>query len=56
MVNSVGHMSAVRVDKLVRDLDDFRAVNEISFEVREREISGFPDPNGAGLGCNRGHP
>ncbi|MFQ5922748.1 MAG: ATP-binding cassette domain-containing protein [Anaerolineales bacterium] len=48
MVNSLGHMNAIRVDKLVRNFDDFRAVNEISFEVYESEIFGFLGPNGAG--------
>jgi len=48
MVNSTGHMSAIQVDKLVRDFDDFRAVDEISFEVHESEIFGFLGPNGAG--------
>ena len=48
MVNSLGHMSAIQVDKLIRDFDDFRAVNEISFEVHESEIFGFLGPNGAG--------
>ena len=41
-------MSAVQVQKLVRDFDDFRAVNEISLEVHESEIFGFLGPNGAG--------
>lgn len=48
MVNSLGHMSAIQVDKLIRDFGDFRAVNEISFEVHESEIFGFLGPNGAG--------
>ncbi len=48
MVNSLGHMSAIQVDKLIKDFDDFRAVNEISFEVHESEIFGFLGPNGAG--------
>ncbi|MCZ6529245.1 MAG: ATP-binding cassette domain-containing protein [Chloroflexi bacterium] len=41
-------MSAIQVDKLIRDFGDFRAVNEISFEVHESEIFGFLGPNGAG--------
>ena len=48
MVNSIGHMDAVEVDGLIRNFDDFRAVNEISFEVHESEIFGFLGPNGAG--------
>jgi ABC-2 type transport system ATP-binding protein len=48
MVNSIGHMTAIQVDNLVRDFDDFRAVNTISFEVHESEILGFLGPNGAG--------
>jgi ABC-2 type transport system ATP-binding protein len=48
MVNSIGHMNAIQVDKLIRDFDDFRAVDEISFEVHESEIFGFLGPNGAG--------
>jgi ABC-2 type transport system ATP-binding protein len=48
MVNSIGPMNAIQVDNLVRNFDDFRAVNEISFEVHEKEIFGFLGPNGAG--------
>jgi len=48
MVNSHGHMDTIKVNKLVRNFDDFRAVNEISFEVHESEIFGFLGPNGAG--------
>ena len=48
MVNSIGHMDTIQVNKLVRNFDDFRAVNEISFEVHESEIFGFLGPNGAG--------
>ena len=48
MVNSHGHMDTIQVNKLVRKFDDFRAVNEISFEVHESEIFGFLGPNGAG--------
>ncbi len=48
MVNSFGHMDAIQVNELVRDFDDFRAVNAISFEVHESEIFGFLGPNGAG--------
>ena len=48
MVDSLGQMNAIQVNELVRDFDDFRAVNEISFEVHESEIFGFLGPNGAG--------
>ncbi len=48
MVNSHGHMDTIQVNKLVRNFKDFRAVNEISFEVHESEIFGFLGPNGAG--------
>lgn len=48
MVNSHGHMDTIQVKKLIRNFDDFRAVNEISFEVHESEIFGFLGPNGAG--------
>ena len=41
-------MSAIQVNELTKDYDDFRAVNEISFEVHESEIFGFLGPNGAG--------
>ena len=41
-------MNAIQVDKLVRDYGDFRAVDEISFDVHESEIFGFLGPNGAG--------
>ena len=41
-------MDTIQVNKLVRNFDDFRAVNEISFEVHESEIFGFLGPNGAG--------
>jgi ABC-2 type transport system ATP-binding protein len=48
MVDSIGSMNAIQVDKLVRNFDDFRAVDEVSFEVHESEIFGFLGPNGAG--------
>ncbi len=38
----------IQVDHLTRKFDDFTAVNDISFEVREGEIFGFLGPNGAG--------
>ena len=41
-------MKAVEVKDLVKDYGNFRAVKEISFEVREGEIFGLIGPNGAG--------
>jgi ABC-2 type transport system ATP-binding protein len=38
----------VRVNKLAKSYGQFRAVDEISFEVRAGEIFGFLGPNGAG--------
>ncbi len=38
----------IRVEGLVKRFDDFTAVNNISFNVREGEIFGFLGPNGAG--------
>ena len=38
----------IQVDHLTKKFDDFTAVNDISFEVREGEIFGFLGPNGAG--------
>jgi len=38
----------IRVKNLVKKYGDFTAVNEISFEVKKREIFGLIGPNGAG--------
>ncbi len=38
----------IRVDNLTKDYGDFRAVNGISFDVKDGEILGFLGPNGAG--------
>jgi ABC-2 type transport system ATP-binding protein len=39
---------AIEVKNLTRDFGDFRAVNDLSFQVRRGEIFGFLGPNGAG--------
>ena len=39
---------AVKVEGLVRDFGDFRAVDHIGFEVRRGEMFGLLGPNGAG--------
>jgi ABC-2 type transport system ATP-binding protein len=41
-------MKAVEVRELVKDYGNFRAINGISFEVKEGEIFGLIGPNGAG--------
>ena len=38
----------IKVEGLTKDYGDFRAVNDISFEVRSGEVLGFLGPNGAG--------
>jgi ABC-2 type transport system ATP-binding protein len=40
--------SAISVEKLTRDFNGFRAVDQISFEVAAGEIFGLLGPNGAG--------
>jgi ABC-type multidrug transport system ATPase subunit len=39
---------AIEVKNLTRDFGDFRAVDDLSFQVRRGEIFGFLGPNGAG--------
>ncbi len=38
----------LRVEKLVKNFGRFRAVNEVSFEVKRGETVGLLGPNGAG--------
>lgn len=40
--------NAISVSSLTKNYDDVRAVDEISFEIREGELFGFLGPNGAG--------
>jgi len=42
------HHNAIIVDKLSKQFGDFKAVDEISFEVAKGEIFGFLGANGAG--------
>ncbi len=42
------HKKAIIVDKLSKQFGDFKAVDEISFEVAKGEIFGFLGANGAG--------
>ena len=42
------HNKAIIVDKLSKQFGDFKAVDEISFEVAKGEIFGFLGANGAG--------
>jgi ABC-2 type transport system ATP-binding protein len=44
----VGTEPAIRVDGLVRDFGELRAVDHLTFEVPRGEIFGFLGPNGAG--------
>ena len=39
---------AIEVEHLTRDFGDFRAVDDLSFQVRRGEVFGFLGPNGAG--------
>jgi len=41
-------MKAVEVKELVKDYGNFRAIDGISFEVKEGEVFGLIGPNGAG--------
>src|SRR5690348_15943981 len=41
-------MNVITADKLTKKFGDFKAVNEISFEVNKGEIFGFLGANGAG--------
>ena len=38
------HPPIIQVDHLVKKFDDFTAVKDVSFEVREGEIFGFLGP------------
>src|SRR5690625_6405369 len=40
--------NVIEVNNLTKAFDDFKAVNEISFEVKKGEIFGFLGANGAG--------
>ena len=48
MANPDSDSHAVRVEGLLRQFEDFIAVDRISFSVRRGEIFGFLGPNGAG--------
>jgi ABC-2 type transport system ATP-binding protein len=41
-------LKAIEVDSLTKKFGDFKAVDDISFQVEEGEIFGFLGPNGAG--------
>lgn len=41
-------MTAIHVEELTKEFDDFVAVDAISFDIREGEIFGLLGPNGAG--------
>ncbi|UCH72005.1 MAG: ABC transporter ATP-binding protein [Thermoplasmatales archaeon] len=39
---------AIEVNKLTKEYNDLKAVNNVSFNIKKREIYGFLGPNGAG--------
>lgn len=41
-------MTAIHVENLTKQFGDFKAVNSVSFDIREGEIFGLLGPNGAG--------
>lgn len=41
-------MQAIQVDNLTKNFNGFKAVDNLSFEVKEQEIFGLLGPNGAG--------
>lgn len=41
-------MGAIEANSLVKDFDNLRAVDGVTFEVKEGEVLGFLGPNGAG--------
>ena len=41
-------MKAIEVDSLTKEFGDFKAIDNISFQIEEGEIFGFLGPNGAG--------
>jgi len=41
-------LKAIEVDSLTKEFGDFKAVDNISFQIEEGEIFGFLGPNGAG--------
>jgi ABC-2 type transport system ATP-binding protein len=43
-----GNGVAIEVDHIVKKFGEFTAVNDVSFQVKEREVFGLLGPNGAG--------